>query len=135
MKGGRQSDAFAYVTDIMPTILEVTEVEYPADLAGRRIEPMRGRSMVELLSGAKEAIYSDADFVGGEMGDGKWMRQGAFKAVSVPPPYGTGAWQLFNVVDDPGEANDLSKAMSDKLDSLKSAWDRYAKDVGVVPPA
>ena len=66
------------------------------------------------------------------MGNGKWMRQGDFKAVMVPKPYGTGEWQLFNVVEDPGEAKDLSKEMPDKLKTLMAAWDNYAKDVGVV---
>jgi arylsulfatase A-like enzyme len=107
VKGGRQSASFAYVTDIMPTILAVAGVEHPAEISGRKVEPMRGRSMVDLLSGRKDAAHSDTEFVGGEMGGGKWMRQGDFKAVMVPPPYGTGAWQLFNVVVDPGEANDL----------------------------
>ncbi len=52
----------------------------------------------------------------------------------VPTPYGTGEWRLFNVVKDPGEAKDLSTAMSDKLGTLKATWDRYAKEVGVVLP-
>jgi arylsulfatase A-like enzyme len=134
IKGGRQSDALAYVTDIMPTILKLTGVAYPAELEGRKVEPMRGRSLVGLLDGTKEAIYSDTEFVGGEMGGGKWMRQGDFKAVLIPPPYGSGAWQLFNVSVDPGETNDLSKSMPDKLESLTAAWAQYAKDVGVVPP-
>ncbi len=60
------------------------------------------------------------------------MRQGDFKAVMVPKPYGTGAWKLFNVVEDPGEANDLSLAMPEKLETLKAAWDQYAADVGVI---
>ena len=36
------------------------------------------------------------------------------------------------MVDDPGEAKDLSKDKPDKPESLKAAWDRYATDVGVV---
>ena len=59
---------------------------------------MRGRSMVGLLDGTKEAIYDEKEFVGGEMGGGKWMRQGDFKAVMVPAPYGTGEWKLYDVV-------------------------------------
>ncbi len=132
IKGGRKSNAFAYATDIMPTILDIAGVDYPAEFRGREIEPMRGRSMVGLLDGTKEPIYRSTEFIGGEMGGGKWMRQGDFKAVMVPEPYGTGVWQLFNVAEDPGEANDLSKVMPDKLRTLKSAWERYAKDVGVV---
>jgi hypothetical protein len=35
---------------------------------------------------------------------------------------------------DPGEANDLSKKMPTELDSLIAAWDKYAKEVGVILP-
>jgi len=132
IKSGHQSDAFAYVWDIMPTILDIAGVDYPAEFRGRKIEAMRGHSMVGLLDGTKKSIYGEKEFVGGEMGNGKWMRQGDFKAVMVPKPYGTGDWRLFNVVADPGEANDLSKAMPDKLETLKAAWEQYATDVGVV---
>jgi arylsulfatase len=132
VRGRRQVDAFAYVTDVMPTILELAGVEHPATFEGRRIEPMRGRSMAGLLDGSTEAIYRPDELVGGEMGGGKWMRQGDFKAVMVPKPYGTGVWQLFNVADDPGEANDLAKEMPSRLSTLRSAWDRYADEVGVI---
>jgi arylsulfatase len=133
IEGGLRSDAFAYVWDIMPTLLEIAGVDYPAEFQGRQIDPMRGRSLLGLLGGSEESIYGDDEFVGGEMGDGKWMRQGDFKAVWVPEPYGPGEWQLFNVAEDPGEANDLAESMPDKLESLKAAWERYAADVGVVP--
>ncbi len=134
VKGGKRIDAFSYVTDVMPTILELTGVNYPAKFKGRKIEPMRGRSIVGMLNGTKENIYSPDEFVGGEMNGGKWMRQGDFKAVMVPEPYGTGEWKLFNVITDPGEAKDLSNSMPDRLEALKSAWDRYAKNVGVILP-
>lgn len=134
IKGDHQVDFFSYVTDIMPTIFELAEVAYPAEYRGRKIDPMRGRSMIGLLDDTKGAIYDPTDFVGGELAGGKWMRQGDFKAVMVPAPYGTGLWQLFNVDMDPGEANDLSKVMQDNLEILKVAWDQYAKDVGVVLP-
>jgi hypothetical protein len=35
-------------------------------------------------------------------------------------------------VADPGEVDDLSSEMPDKLESLKAAWDQYAKEVGVI---
>ena len=129
---GVQSDAFAYVWDIMPTILELAEVEYPAEYQGRQVEAPRGRSMVGILDGSASEIYSDQEFIGGEMGVGKWMRQGAYKAVSVAEPYGTGQWKLFNVEADTGEANDLASEMPDKLEELKAAWVEYAADVGIV---
>ena len=95
VKGGRQIDAFVYVTDIMPTILELADVEFVTEFQGRKIEPMRGRSMTGLLDGTKEIIYDGTEFVGGEMAGDKWMRQGDFKAVMVSTPFGTGEWQRF----------------------------------------
>jgi arylsulfatase len=129
----QQSDAFTYVWDILPTILDIAGVEYPAEFNGHKVEAPRGRSMKGLLDGSRNEIYGDDEFVGGEMGGGQWMRQGDFKAVLVPKPYGTGTWRLFNMAEDPGEANDLSQTMPEKLETLKDAWDRYAADVGVIP--
>ena len=127
-------DAFAYVTDVMPTLLRIAGVDYPTEFKGREVESMRGRSMLGLLDGSKKSIYGADELVGGEMSGGKWMRQGDFKAVMVPKPYGTGKWRLHNVAMDPGEANDLSQKKPDELESLIAAWDKYAKDVGVILP-
>jgi arylsulfatase len=132
VKGGRQVDGFAYVWDIMPTILELTHTPHPEKFQGRKVEPMRGRSMKSLLEGSTKTIYGEDEFVGGEMQDGKWMRQGDFKAVAVAPPYGSNIWQLYNVVDDPGETRDLAQEQPDKLEQLEAAWSRYADEVGVV---
>ncbi len=66
------------------------------------------------------------------MGNGKWMRQGRYKAVSVAPPYGPGVWQLYDVVSDPGETRDLAEEQPQKLSELIAAWESYAKEVGVV---
>ncbi len=66
------------------------------------------------------------------MGNGKWMRQGNYKAVSVAKPYGSGKWHLYDVAADPGETRDLSKEKPALLKELRGAWDQYAKDVGVV---
>jgi len=132
VNGGRQADAFAYVWDVMPTILELAGIAHPKKFQKRKIERMRGRSLRSVLAGSAKAVYGVKEFVGGEMLNGKWMRQGDFKAVSVAPPYGPGKWQLYNVADDPGETRDLAKKQPDKLKKLQAAWDRYAKEVGVV---
>jgi arylsulfatase len=134
IKGGRNIGAFTYVTDIMPTLMALAGAQYPTEFKGQKIEPMQGRSMVDLLAGNKEVVYGSDEFVGGEMQGGRWMRQGDLKAVKVPKPYGTGEWLLFDVVKDPGEAKDLSMKMPGKLKTLIAAWDRYAGKVGVILP-
>jgi len=133
VKGDHQVDAFGYVWDIMPTVLEMAGIPYPGKYQGRQLERMRGKSLQGVLTGSTKAVYGADDLVGGEMQNGKWMRQGDFKAVSVAPPYGTGTWYLYNLADDPGETHDLAKAQPETLKKLQAAWDRYAEDVGVVP--
>jgi arylsulfatase len=85
-----------------------------------------------VLTGTESRVYAADDFIGGEMQNGKWMRQGDFKAVSVAPPYGTGTWHLYNIAEDPGEMRDLAKEQPETLKRLQAAWERYADDVGVV---
>ena len=132
VKGGRQVDAFSYVTDIMPTILEMAGIQHPKEFRRRKIEPMMGRSLSEILSGSKTELYGGDEYIGGEMLNGKWTRKGDFKAVSVAPPYGPGKWQLYNVAEDPGETRDLAKQKPELLKELRAVWDRYARDVGVI---
>ena len=132
VKGGRQVDAFSYVTDIMPTMLHMAGLEHPNEFRGHKVERPRGRSIVAVLSGSRKEAYSADEFIGGEMGNGKWMRQGNYKAVSVAKPYGSGKWHLYDVAADPGETRDLSKEKPALLKELRGAWDQYAKDVGVV---
>jgi arylsulfatase len=132
VKGDRQVDAFAYVWDIMPTILEMAGVQTPKQYKGQTLAPIRGKSLQGILAGTSDEVYDEDDFVGGEMLNGKWMRQGDFKAVSVSPPYGAGTWHLYNLANDPGETRDLAQSNPEKLSQLQAAWEKYADDVGVV---
>jgi arylsulfatase len=132
IEGGRQTAAFAYVWDIMPTILDMTGTPHPETFQGSKIERMRGKSLKALLHGSEDAVYGPDDLVGGEMQNGKWMRRGDFKAVSVAPPYGQGNWYLYNVVNDPGETRDLSSDHPELLKELQTAWLQYAEEVGVI---
>ena len=132
VKSGLQTDAFGYVWDIMPTILDMTGIQHPRETGNKKIETMRGRSLLGVLDGSVRQAYSDEDFVGGEMQNGKWMRQGDYKAVSVAPPYGKGTWHLYNLAKDPGETNDLSELHPDILKGLQQAWQEYADEVGVI---
>ena len=125
--------SFTYVTDVMPTLLEMAGAKHPGKFRGRAVERMRGRSLVGVTSGAKNHTYAGDALIAGEMGNGKWMRKGDHKAVLVAKPFGPGTWRLYNTADDPGETRDLSEEKADLLKELQAAWDQYAMSVGVVP--
>jgi arylsulfatase len=128
----QKSDAFTYVTDILPTLLEVANIDHPNYFNSRKIEPMRGHSIVPILSNTKNTIYSEYEIICGEMGTGKWARKGDFKAVLVAKNYSDGTWRLYNTKSDPGETDDLSSEMPDLLTELKNAWNEYGHEVGVI---
>ena len=61
-------------------------------------------------------------------------RLGRWKALLLPPPYGTGGWQLFNIDADPGETTDLAASNPVRLRELIMLWEAYASENGVVEP-
>ncbi len=133
---GKMTDSFSYVIDVMPTLLEYAGVEHPKTFDGRSIEPMRGRSLVPVLSGRANTVYAKDEYISAEMAGDKWIRKGDFKAVFVSSAgfgFGPGEWRVYDVAGDPGETNDLSESKPELLAELISAWESYTKDVGVVP--
>ncbi len=123
---------FAYVTDIMPTLLDMVGVQKPETYNDKAVLPMKGKSFSKVLTGIKKSTYTDEDYIGGEMGNGKWMRKGNFKAQMVPNPYGSNEWKLFDLSKDPGETTDISPENPELLEELKNAWAAYSEEVGVV---
>ena len=132
--GNRTVEGFAYVTNIMPTLLELTDSKHPKVYNGNEIHPMDGKSLLPVLTSKSDKIYSDEEIIAGEMLGGKWVRQGSYKAVMIAPPYGSNKWELYDISIDPGETNNLASSKPDKLKTLVDEYDKYAKRVGVVPP-
>ena len=134
---GEISTAFATVMDIAPTVLELAGAEHPgaADQGryrGRNVVPMRGRSLVDYLSGTAEAVHDADTGTGWELFGRRAIRQGDWKALHLPAPYGPGAWQLYDLSADPGEIDDLAASRPDKLAELLGLWDRYVEETGVI---
>jgi arylsulfatase len=57
---------------------------------------------------------------------------GHWKALWMPAPNGTGEWELFDLKQDPGELNDLSRKHPQKLEELVTRWEQYEKENGVL---
>jgi arylsulfatase A-like enzyme len=119
-------------TDIAPTVLELAGAEHPGTYRGRAVEPIRGRSLVPYLSGDGAAVHAAETGTGWELFGRRAIRQGDWKALYLPAPYGPGAWQLYDLSRDPGEIHDLAAAEPDKLAELLALWDRYVEENGVI---
>jgi arylsulfatase A-like enzyme len=127
------SNAFTFVTDITPTILELTSTPAPTEFyGGRRIAPMIGRSLAALSREQVAQVYTEADYIGYELGGNAALFQGPYKIVKNRGPVGDSEWHLFNIVDDPGETNDLREAMPDKMTNMLEHYHQYAAENGVL---
>jgi arylsulfatase len=125
--------AFSTVMDIAPTVLELAGVAHPGtEYRGRAVAPMRGRSLLPYLSSEAEVVHDDVTGTGWELFGRRAIRQGDWKALHLPEPYGPGDWQLYDLSTDPGEINDLAASRPEKLAELLVLWDRYVEDTGVI---
>jgi arylsulfatase len=136
-RAGEIGTAFSTVMDIPPLLLDLAGIAHPGDQwRGRKIAPLRGRSMLPYLEGAAEAVHTPEYAAGWELFGRRAIRQGDWKAVYVPvPSWGTAAWQLYNLSVDPGEINDLAAAQPAILAGLLELWANYIRETGVLPYA
>ncbi len=126
--------AFTHVMDVAPTFLAIAAAEYPSRYEGRDVVPMRGKSMVPLLAGQRDAIRGEDEPVGWEFLGWRALRMGRWKATWISAPFGVSDWELFDLATDPGEARDLADQHPEVMQRLVALWEAYADDVGVVLP-
>lgn len=124
----RRIDAFASVTDITPTLLE---------LAGAGPAPegslaMDGRSLLPLLTGQSDRIYADDEPVGLEVSGNSALYRGQWKITRNLEPWGDGQWRLFDILADPGETTDLSASYPAILQQMLDDYAAYAARNGVL---
>ena len=60
------------------------------------------------------------------------LRMGRWKILWMAPPTGTGKWELYDIIDDPSEANDLAQVNPEILERLIVRWDEYVATNGVI---
>jgi len=113
----------AHVIDLMPTLLELAGVAYPAEFRGQLLLPLEGRSLVPVFQ--NERLLRRPLFY--EHEGNKAVRQGDWKAVA---PRG-GAWELYHLASDRTETRDLAAQHPEKTTELADLWQAWAERCGV----
>ena len=123
-----KNDNFVFVTDIAATI---TDIVYN-DVDERII----GKSLIDALAGSSEKIYKDSEAIGLEVTGNSALFKGDFKIVRNRPPNGTNEWELYNILEDPGETLNLADELPEKLEELVNDYRNYSLANGVIelPP-
>jgi len=130
----RRVDTPVHVMDLVPTILELAGVDQPARWQGVEVAPIQGRSLVTLLDGGGDSTWMERG-LGWEAYGMDAYRRGNWKILRLPPPFGNGDWQLYNLTEDPGEIQDMAAQHPDLVAELTLGWTAYAEANGVIHPS
>ncbi len=118
---GVRTDAFAYVTDVVPTLLQFAGVTASAQEGA----VLAGRSMVPLLTAHADRVHAPDEAIGYETAGGAALDRGDWKLVRSVPPFGDRKWRLYNLRDDPNEARDMSSADPERARAMLADFAAY----------
>ena len=137
---------FHHLIDIVPTLLEATGIPAPDTIDGIKQSPIEGVSMMYTFDKANanapsqhttqyfemlgnRAIYHDGWVAATTPATLPWELSSA-----PPPDVITGyKWELYNVMEDPTESNDLAATMPEKLKRMQDIFYAEAKKYDVLP--
>lgn len=128
------ADTPVTVMDIAPTLFEMAGVDYPGKYRGKPLAQLRGKSLLPLMDDPSAQIHTEDATFGLELFGRRAMRQGPWKIVMEPPPFGNGEWQLYNLENDQGETRNIASEHTELVARLAAVWQAYADEVGVILP-
>jgi arylsulfatase len=140
-KGGLRTQ-FAHVTDITPTILEVTGVTFPDTIDGVKQKPLEGVSLAYTFDDASAPTRHNTQYF--EMMGNRAIYHDGWMASTTPlrlpwVTYGASPspddfkWELYHVADDFSQAHNLAAQNPAKLKDLQQLFDQEAKKYNVYP--
>jgi arylsulfatase A-like enzyme len=117
-----------YLPDIMPTVLEATGAVYPETYhGGNKIHPLVGTSLFPAIT---EKVPSLHEYMYWEHQGNRAIRYGNWKAIRDEA--GT-EWELYDIVKDRTEKNNLASQHPDVLKKLRNEWEYWAIKHNVLP--
>lgn len=121
---GSITDYSSHLVDIMPTILEITRVQYPAIYKEEQINPVDGVSLLPLIVGVAPERNEPLFW---QWANGKAIRKEKWKLVSDQ----SGPWELYDMETDQTETNDLINEFPEVADELMTEWEKWLNESNI----
>jgi arylsulfatase A-like enzyme len=126
---GKLRHQFAHACDLVPTLLDLLGIDAPAKINGIAQMPIEGTSFAASVSDPTAPSKAAPQYF--EMFGHRGLWHAGWKAVAFHPPgtpYDSDQWELFHLLQDFSETNDLAATQPEKLSALiKLWWDEAAK--------
>jgi arylsulfatase A-like enzyme len=112
--------------DVLPTFAELAGASIPTERNGSPLQSVAGESFVNSFTSSEWRRSEPLWF---EHEGNRALRDESWKLVSRHP----GQWELYNMVDDRTEGQDLAHREGARVKSMADSWESTAARVGVRP--
>ncbi len=127
VEAGGVTHSYMTMMDILPTFMEIAGTEHPgaSTFNGREIRDILGRSAWPHLTGQADSVHGDTYSVGWSDRDGGALIHGNYKLINTLPPgqQGTTDWRLYDLIDDPGEHQDIAAQHPEMVAAMLVEWE------------
>ena len=139
---GEIRQQYHHITDIAPTILDVTGTPFYKEIDGNEQMDMDGVSMAYSFNEAAAATQHPEQYY--ELFGNRALYQDGWKAVTIHAgrmpwnlnrvaPFEDDVWELYNLNEDFSEAVNLAAENPEKLAELQARWEELAWENNVFP--
>jgi len=131
---GAIRNQYHHITDVVPTILEVTSLPAPVSVNGVKQMPLHGASMAYSFTDGAAKTRKRAQYY--EMLGSRAIWADGWKAITWHKkdiPWDEDKWELYHTDADFTESNDLAASQPEKLKELQELWLAEAKKYDVLP--
>jgi arylsulfatase A-like enzyme len=118
---------YQHVTDVLPTLIELTGVVVPVERDGRAVRSMHGSSMVPVLVSASASPTHGSQYY--EMLGHRNFTDGRYEIVTRRVPrtkFTDDDWELYDLSVDPVEMNNLATADRSRVLTMARQFDEAA---------
>nr|MBA3302607.1 arylsulfatase [Acidimicrobiia bacterium] len=131
---GERRGQWAFVTDLLPTLLELSGVTRPLRVGGVVLQPLAGTSLGAALGDAGAAHPHTEQYF--EMNGHRGFYRDGWEIVTRHVPlteFGEHEWELYDLGADPTELRNCASERPELVAELAEAWELAARENQVYP--
>lgn len=127
-------DQWAHVTDVLPTLCDLTGVSRPAEREGHVLQPLDGTTLAPVLADAATAHPRPPQYL--EMNGHRGLYDGDWEIVTrhdALTPFGDHEWELYDLASDRTETTNLATEQPERVAAMAATWEAEAQRNQVYP--